>query len=226
MLTFDDGWFGCLDGAFVKLKALGWPATLYVTTYYSEHKDPVFNVAVRYLLWKSTLKVLDLAMVHEGLQGLIHLSDAADRERTAYKVIEFALSQLTRDERRHLLDALAQRVDIDPVYLFERRRVMTLLDLDEIRLSASQGVSIQLHTHRHRFPLDDDPALRGELSDDRSVLESYGVTGPVHFCDPSGVVRSPRSAGAASDQHRDGHKRGPWYQFSGHGSAVAYAISR
>jgi peptidoglycan/xylan/chitin deacetylase (PgdA/CDA1 family) len=35
VLTFDDGWFGCLDGAFVKLKALGWPATLYVTTYYS-----------------------------------------------------------------------------------------------------------------------------------------------------------------------------------------------
>jgi len=146
--------------------------------------------------------------------------------RTAHKVIEFALSQLTRDERRHLLCALAQRLDIDPVDLFERRRVMTLLDLDEIRLSASQGVSIQLHTHRHRFPLDDDPALRAERSDNRSVLESYGFTGLVHFCYPSGVVRSPRCAGAASDQHRDGHNRGPCYQFSGHGSAVAYAISR
>jgi peptidoglycan/xylan/chitin deacetylase (PgdA/CDA1 family) len=187
VLTFDDGWFGCLDGAFAKLKALGWPATLYVTTYYSQHRDPVFNVAVRYLLWKSTMKVLDLTTVHEELQGSIDLSDAAERQHTAHRVIEFAVSRLTRDQRRHVLYALAQRLDIDPVDLFERRRVMTLLDLDEIRKSASQGVSIQLHTHRHRFPLDDDAALRRELSDNRSVLESHGFTDLVHFCYPSGV---------------------------------------
>lgn len=187
VLTFDDGWFGCLDGAFAKLKALGWPATLYVTTYYSQHRDPVFNVAVRYLLWKSTMKVLDLTTVHEGLQGSTDLSDAAAREQTAHRVIEFAISQLTRDQRRHLLYALAQRLDIDPVELFERRRVMTVLSLDEIRQCASQGVSIQLHTHRHRFPLDDDAALRRELSDNRAVLESHGFTDLVHFCYPSGV---------------------------------------
>jgi len=187
VLTFDDGWFGCLHGAFAKLKALGWPATLYVTTYYSQHGDPVFNVAVRYLLWKSTTKVLDLATVHDRLQGLIELSDAAERMHAGQRIIEFALAQLTRDERRHLLYALARRLDIDPVELFERRRVMTVLNLDEIRQSASLGISIQLHTHRHRFPLDDDAALRRELSDNRAVLESHGFTDLVHFCYPSGV---------------------------------------
>jgi hypothetical protein len=113
------------------------------------------------------LKVLDLAMVHEGLQGLIHLSDAAEWARTAH--IEFALSELTRGEHRHLLYALAQRVDIDPV-------------------SASQDVSIQLHTHTDTdFPLGEDAALQGELNDNRSVLESYGFTDLVRFCYPSGV---------------------------------------
>jgi hypothetical protein len=110
VLAFDFGWFGCLYCSFSKLKALWLSVTFYVTTYYSQHRDPVFNVAVRYLLWKSTLKVLDLATVHEGLQGLIHLSTAAERSRTAHKVSEFALSKLTRDERRHLLYALAQRL--------------------------------------------------------------------------------------------------------------------
>jgi peptidoglycan/xylan/chitin deacetylase (PgdA/CDA1 family) len=187
VLTFDDGWFGCLDGAFAKLKTLGWPATLYVTTYYSQHRDPVFNVAVRYLLWKSTVKVLELATVHEGLRGSSHPGDAAARARTADELVEFALAQLRRDERRQLLYALAQRLEIDPVELFERRRVMTLLDLAEIRQAASQGISVQLHTHRHRFPLDDDAALRRELNDNRSILEAHGFTGLVHFCYPSGV---------------------------------------
>jgi peptidoglycan/xylan/chitin deacetylase (PgdA/CDA1 family) len=187
VLTFDDGWFGCLHGAFAKLKALGWPATLYVTTYYSQHGDPVFNVAVRYLLWKSTTRVLDLATVDHRLQGLIELNDAVEREQTAQRVIEFALSQLTRGQRREFLYGLARRLDIDPVELFERRRAMTVLNLEEIRQSASQGISIQLHTHRHRFPLDDDAALRRELSDNRAVLEAHGFTDLVHLCYPSGV---------------------------------------
>jgi len=187
VLTFDDGWFGCLNGAFAKLKSLGWPATLYVTTYYSQHGDPVFNVAVRYLLWKSAVKVLNLAEVHDGLEGLIDLNEATQLAHTAHRIVEFGLSQLTRAQRRHLLYALAQGLGIDPVELFERRRVMTLLTLAEIQRSASQGVNIQLHTHRHRFPLDDDAALRKELSDNRSILKAYGFNNLVHLCYPSGV---------------------------------------
>lgn len=185
VLTFDDGWFGCLDGAFDKLNSLGWPATLYVTTYYSENREPVFNVAVHYLLWKSAV-TLDLRTLHDGLQGSV-TGDGAARARAADSIVAFGQSQLTRGQRRDLLYALASRLGFDPVDLFERRRVMTLMDLGEIRRSAAKGISIQLHTHRHRFPLDDDDALRQEISDNREVLESSGFRDLVHLCYPSGV---------------------------------------
>jgi len=78
--------------------------------------------------------------VHNGLQGLIDLRDVAERAHTTHRIIGFALSQLSRDQRRYLRYALAQHLGIDLVELFERGQVMTLLNLDEIRRSASPGV--------------------------------------------------------------------------------------
>ena len=78
--------------------------------------------------------------MHNGLQGLIDLTDAAERAHTTHRIIELALSQLPRDQRRYLLYTLAQHLDIDLVELFERGQVMTLLNLDEIGRSASPGV--------------------------------------------------------------------------------------
>jgi len=58
-----------LDRAFAKVKALGWPAPLYVTIYYSQHGDSVFNLAVSQLLWKSTAKVLIWPRCTMGCRG-------------------------------------------------------------------------------------------------------------------------------------------------------------
>ncbi|MBV8145196.1 MAG: polysaccharide deacetylase family protein [Gammaproteobacteria bacterium] len=185
VITFDDGWFGCLEGAFAKLQSLGWPATLYATTYYAEHGHPVFNVAVHYLLWKTRVRTLDLRILHPGLAGVLGIASAAQQWRATRRIVDFAIAQLTREERRELLYALATHLGLNPVELFERRRLMTLLRLDELRESAARGISIQLHTHRHRFPRD-EPSVRRELSDNRAVLEACGFSDLVHLCYPSG----------------------------------------
>jgi peptidoglycan/xylan/chitin deacetylase (PgdA/CDA1 family) len=58
----------------------------------------------------------------------------------------------------------------------------------EIAELAEAGVDFQLHTHRHRTPLDED-LFRREIRDNRNYVES--LTGRVmkHFCYPSGAYR-------------------------------------
>ena len=54
---------------------------------------------------------------------------------------------------------------------------------------ARAGVDFQLHTHRHRTPLD---RLRfiGEVEQNRDLIaEMAGSGNRVHFCYPSGAVR-------------------------------------
>jgi hypothetical protein len=52
---------------------------------------------------------------------------------------------------------------------------------------AGQGIDFQLHTHRHRTPLDEE-LFRKEIRDNRRALRELG-TNAVHFCYPSGVYR-------------------------------------
>jgi peptidoglycan/xylan/chitin deacetylase (PgdA/CDA1 family) len=47
-------------------------------------------------------------------------------------------------------------------------------------------MDVQLHTHRHRFPLDESLA-RAEIRDNRAALASLGPGPYVHFCFPSGI---------------------------------------
>ena len=64
-------------------------------------------------------------------------------------------------------------------------RSLSLMTMEEIRETAEAGVSIQLHTHRHRFPVDEH-AVRREIEDNRAVLESVPGVSAHHFCYPSG----------------------------------------
>ena len=59
----------------------------------------------------------------------------------------------------------------------------------ELRELAAQGLDIQLHTHRHRLPLE-PAALRRELDDNRQRIAQLR-DGPVeHLCYPSGEYQA------------------------------------
>jgi peptidoglycan/xylan/chitin deacetylase (PgdA/CDA1 family) len=156
VITFDDGWFGCHAHAFPVLAEFGFPATLYVTSYYVQQQRPVLNLAVDYLLWRGRDSTLDVSRVDPVLEGIFDLNDPARRQEAASIIVTYADSQLPAAERTGLVYALAEQFRLDPVALFERQRICTLMTSEEIAESASRGISMQLHTHRHRIPLDDD----------------------------------------------------------------------
>jgi peptidoglycan/xylan/chitin deacetylase (PgdA/CDA1 family) len=185
VITIDDGWFGTFKVMVPELVARGLPATIYSTSYYTENQFPVFGVALDYLLSRSTGKIIDLESLGGGLSGQFQLAGSEDREAVAEKLEEHA-SSLGAREGFQLLERLAEQVNVAFSPLV-RDRVFHLMTPAEISQAAQQGIDIQLHTHRHRQPLDAPDLLRQEIQENRDVLNSLTANPLRHFCYPSGV---------------------------------------
>jgi peptidoglycan/xylan/chitin deacetylase (PgdA/CDA1 family) len=184
-ITFDDGNFDFKERAFPLLKEFGFPATLYLTTFYSHYNKPIFGIFCEYLLWKGQGERLDLKRI-TGQDLRIDLSTAAARD-TAFREIDrhVQAQKSSAEEKTALAEILARELKLDYDALIEKR-VMHLLSPDEVKQLAATGADIQLHTHRHRVPLDREPFLR-EIEDNRHSIQAMTGLRPSHFCYPSGV---------------------------------------
>jgi peptidoglycan/xylan/chitin deacetylase (PgdA/CDA1 family) len=67
-----------------------------------------------------------------------------------------------------------------------RRRILRLLTPGEVTALSAAGVDFQLHTHRHRTPID-ETLFRREIDDNRRLLRELTGRTANHFCYPSGV---------------------------------------
>ncbi len=184
VITIDDGWKTTLTLAGEHLRDAGLPASLYVTSYYVGKPAAVFNVVVRYMLWRCAGRVIDVRGVHPQIDGTIDLRDGD--EDTAQRWTSFADSALNWQQRQQLLRALAPALglEIDDVLADGR---FSLLDEQELAALRDQGVDIQLHSHRHRLPAADFAQVKREIDDNRAVLEAIQGGPCDHFCYPSGL---------------------------------------
>jgi hypothetical protein len=186
-ITFDDGAYDFYKQAYPRLKKYGFPVTVYQTTYYSELQRPVFNLITSYMLWKRRGEVLEGGS-ELGIAGPIDTRSEAARHKIVRQLIELsereALSGLQKDD---LAARLAKFLGIDYEAL-TAKRVLQLMNTDELREVAEGGVDIQLHTHRHRMP-EDEALFRREIQENRQRLQPVVSTSTEHFCYPSGVYR-------------------------------------
>jgi peptidoglycan/xylan/chitin deacetylase (PgdA/CDA1 family) len=186
-LTIDDGFFGTLRHGWPALRRHGFPATIYATTYHVESGTPVFRLLVQWAFHESTEPALDLSQLGVGMVGAVRMAPGPARTEAMWRLIRHAEERLSEPERQALADRVARtlRVDLGQV---REGRWLSLASADELRAAAREGLDLQLHTHRHRFPLSRPLALR-ELRDNRAVLEGLTSRGLRHFCYPSGYFR-------------------------------------
>jgi len=185
VLTFDDGTYDFYLRAYPLLSEFDYPATLYLTTFYSQYNRPVFDVACSYLLWKGRTRTLDLKslMAHDVTFEL-----RSEQSRTAAfeQIRQFAKEQkFSAAEKDALLAMIAPKLGVDYDELVSRR-LLQLVNSVEVKSLAANGIDVQLHTHRHRTPANRELFLK-EIEDNRQSIEEMTGKLPSHFCYPSGV---------------------------------------
>lgn len=185
-ITFDDGAYDFYRRAWPLLRAYEFPATVYLTTYYSEYNRPVFNTAASYLLWKARGRILDGAKL--GLRKSLDLRTAPSRQSAwLWLLAEAEASRMDAVRKDELLQALAATAGVDYSGLL-RKRLLHIMTLAEVSELAAGGCDIQLHTHRHRAPLDRGLFVR-EIRDNRERIEAATGAPAIHFCYPCGFYR-------------------------------------
>lgn len=187
-LTFDDGTYDFYERACPLLLQYGYPATVYLTTYYTAFELPVYNLIYSYMLWKRRGEVIATG-TEIGLDGALDLRTEGARH-------EIVLRLLERTEREHMdtrqKDDLAARLanflQLDFAQI-KSRRILQLMRPREVAEIARKGIDVQLHTHRHRTP-EDEVLFRREIQDNRKCIQEFIAKDAVHFCYPSGVHQS------------------------------------
>jgi peptidoglycan/xylan/chitin deacetylase (PgdA/CDA1 family) len=184
-ITFDDGTYDFYRQAYPLLREFGYPATIYLTTFYAHFNRPVFDVACSYLLWKGSKKTLHLKALC-ALDERLDLSADQARAEALTRLTRFANEQkYSARAKDELLKSLAQSLDVD-YDAFLASRILQLIKPEEVRELAAAGVDMQLHTHRHRTPRDRDLFVR-EIEDNRKSIKQVTGKSASHFCYPSGM---------------------------------------
>jgi len=186
-ITFDDGTHDFHERAFPLLQSLALPVTVYLTTYYCDHEAPVFKPACSYLLWKArdrTVALTDITGGHESFdlrtpagraQAMGALSQLADRDH------------YSGADKQRMVERLAGSLRIDFGRLMARR-ILQIMRPSSVRQLAAAGVDFQLHTHRHRAPVQRD-LFMNEIEENRTRIQQLTGKRPSHFCYPSGNYR-------------------------------------
>src|SRR4029453_7086710 len=91
-ITFDDGFADFYSEAYPLLKKYAFPATVYLTSYYSAYQRPVFDVMCSYLLWKGRTHTLDCSRLSPNL-GHVRLAEDDVRAGLVASIKQFAASE-------------------------------------------------------------------------------------------------------------------------------------
>ncbi len=187
-LTFDDGWADFPTQAFPVLQKHGFPATVYLTTYYCRFNRPLFRYALAFMMWKLRSQQVE-NVAFDWLPRQLDFRTETSRSDLVRRSDEHARQQdLSGQQKDELAAAFAEAIGFDYAG-FCRSRMFRFMTPEEVTEMARAGIDIQLHTHRHRTPLDRDRFVNEIRENRRYIEEMTGSDDRVHFCYPSGAVR-------------------------------------
>jgi peptidoglycan/xylan/chitin deacetylase (PgdA/CDA1 family) len=177
VITIDDGFKSTLSVAGPLLA--GMPATVYVTTYYMDKQMPIFRLAMQYVFWKARVQ-------NRKFAELPDVESAKDPELAMWELIRRGDEMRAEQDRQDFLQRIAQALNVDLAPLYEQQ-ILSIMSPEELKELSRLGIDVQLHTHRHRFPVTDRTAACKEIEENRARLkQALGIVAD-HFCYPSGV---------------------------------------
>jgi peptidoglycan/xylan/chitin deacetylase (PgdA/CDA1 family) len=187
-LTFDDGTYDFYKVVRPILKAFGYPATLYLTTYYAQLQYPSTPGIWSYMLWKAKGSRINAGDVL-GTGVEFNIADEAGRTEALQRIISRADSQgMDGHQKNELSEKLARVLGLDFEALVSSR-IIRLLKPEEVGKLAQDGVSVQMHMHRHCCPSAREAYL-DNLQTNRNLISEMTGSEPTHFCYPSGDYTS------------------------------------
>jgi len=185
VITIDDGFFGVHQHALGLLREFSFPATVYITTYYVEKGTPIFRLVVQYMFWKTDKEVVDLMSLGIRSIGKEDIRDAVKQEELGERLIEFGEGRCDEEQRCVLSARLGELLEVSYEEI-RQKRIFTLMTPKAIQELSQAGIDIQLHTHRHQLPADEEVTKR-EIVQNREMLRPFQQGPLVHFCYPSGI---------------------------------------
>jgi len=186
VVVIDDGFYSVLNKAAPLLNKHGFPATLYVASYYVSKGTPIFRLVIQYLFWKTRHSSFGPPDRPWSSAKIIDLKDIQAARQTMWQIIDYGETHCDEDQRQEICAEVATTLGLDFEAIIAARG-LSLLTPDELCRLEDFGVDVQLHTHRHTFPTDKPEQARSELHDNRVVLEKILGRHLEHFCYPSGV---------------------------------------
>ncbi len=187
VLTFDDGTVDFTTAALPILQEFNAPATLYLTTHYSEARLPVFDTVLSYVLWRGRWQTVDTFRAYDESLPLRCDSPVASLETWRALSAVARERQLSTQARDQLVAAVARALGVDYAEI-KARNILHIMPPEMVRALPSELIDVQLHTHRHRMPGERD-AFSRELADNACAIRaSRGDNVTLdHFCYPSGL---------------------------------------
>lgn len=185
VITIDDGWVGTAFAMAPALHEHGFPATLYVATYYMDKQTQVFHIAIDYVLWSVAPRLIDLGNLVPNLEGVYDTSSTLEREAASTAIASYAAQLPDANARQDLLRRICAKLGLSAKHL-EDSRAISFMNRDEAKSIQALGINLQLHTHRHRFPAENFTLAKQEIEDNKSCLNSIAKNQLRHFCYPSG----------------------------------------
>lgn len=188
VLTFDDGFYDFSAVAAPLLEEFGFPATVYLTTYYCYARQPIFQLMASYLFWHARQRQL-AAFPEFGWTAPVDLGKPSARVALVMQLKQLEEREnWTPDDRERALRRLASACGDAPYEEFVARRILQIMTPAEATAISQRGFDVQLHTHRHRTPFQEG-LFRREIQDNARAIQELTGARPSHFCYPSGVYQ-------------------------------------
>lgn len=185
-ITFDDGWADFYVKAYPALRKFGFPATVYLTTYYCFNNRPVFLFALRHMMWKQRGRCIEGHRL-PFLPEVLDLRTEEGQNRVLQSIQDHvSAKELSGRQKDDLVLEFADVIGFDFSELTSNRW-FHLMNPQEVAEIAAGGIDIQLHTHRHRTPVERNLFLQEIQENRQHIGELTGRQDLRHFCYPSGA---------------------------------------